>query len=174
MKQLQLIRYRRGQIDGYPSRLHYFSDWIHDNAKKEILRDVTKEIGGVPYQKKINFMSIHREAYRQLEDNAIVEVIRRQETELNSRPRYYVPKEEIESCLRNIGPGDIIGITTSIEGLDISHTGLAIHMNGVVKYLHAPVASGAVQISQGSLAEYLLLHKKQTGIMVARPLEPQG
>jgi len=172
-KQLQLIRYRGGTIDGYPSRLHYFSDWIYDNVIKGIVRDITKEIGGVPYQKMIDFMSAHREAYRQLEDDAAVEAIRQQETELNSRQRRYIPKEEIESHPRNIEPGDIIAMTTSIEGLDISHTGIAVHMNGVVKYLHAPLAAGVVQISQHSLAEYLLLHKKNTGIIIARPLEPQ-
>src|SRR5262245_4452684 len=37
--QLQLIRYRGGKIDGYPSRLHYFSDWIFDNAEKKVVRD---------------------------------------------------------------------------------------------------------------------------------------
>jgi hypothetical protein len=29
-----------------------------------------------------------------------------------------------------------------------------------------------VQITRGSLSEYLNAHEKQTGIMVARPLEP--
>ena len=29
------IRYRNGVIDKYPSRLHYFSDWIYDNAKSD-------------------------------------------------------------------------------------------------------------------------------------------
>ena len=34
MNELQLIRYRDGVIDQYPSRLHYFSDWIFDNINK--------------------------------------------------------------------------------------------------------------------------------------------
>ena len=37
------IRYRGGVIDGYASRLHYFSDWASDNEKKGILREVTQE-----------------------------------------------------------------------------------------------------------------------------------
>ena len=35
---LRYIRYRGGVIDGYASRLHYFSDWASDNEKKGILR----------------------------------------------------------------------------------------------------------------------------------------
>ena len=37
---LQSIRYRGGKIDGYASRLHYFTDWIIDNQKKKTLKDV--------------------------------------------------------------------------------------------------------------------------------------
>ncbi len=29
LEELQFIRYRDGVIDGYTSRLHYFSDWIY-------------------------------------------------------------------------------------------------------------------------------------------------
>ncbi len=36
-KELRNIRYRDGVINGYPSRLHYFSDWIYNNAKKKPL-----------------------------------------------------------------------------------------------------------------------------------------
>ena len=50
---LQKIRYRQGRLQGYSSRLHYFSDWIHDNQKKGIVRDVTAEIGGRPLRKAI-------------------------------------------------------------------------------------------------------------------------
>ena len=37
-KNLKLIRYRQGKIDGYSSRLHYFTDWLSDNEKKKILK----------------------------------------------------------------------------------------------------------------------------------------
>ncbi len=41
-QQLQLIRYRGGIIDGYPSRLHYFSDWIDDNETKHVVTNISK------------------------------------------------------------------------------------------------------------------------------------
>ena len=37
-KALQHIRYRGGILDGYPSRLHYFSEWIKDNERKGIVK----------------------------------------------------------------------------------------------------------------------------------------
>ncbi len=60
---LRKIRYRQGRVQGYPSRLHYFSDWIHDNQKKGFVRDVTRDLGGRPLKKAINFMTTHPELY---------------------------------------------------------------------------------------------------------------
>ena len=174
MHELQRIRYRNEEIAGYPSRLHYFTDWIFDNQKKKIVRDVTMEIGGVKYKKEIRFMSEHREAYRQLADESVAEKIRAREAELNRRELTYIPKERIEEVQGALIPGDIVGITTTVEGLDVSHTGIVVHANGIVKYLHAPMSGGAVQISENSLSRYLAERKKHTGIVVARPLEPQG
>jgi len=35
MRNLKLIRYRQGKINGYSSRLHYFTDWLRDNEQKK-------------------------------------------------------------------------------------------------------------------------------------------
>ena len=40
LENLKLIRYRQGKIDGYSSRLHYFTDWLRDNEKKKIIKDI--------------------------------------------------------------------------------------------------------------------------------------
>src|SRR4030042_4036082 len=57
------IRSRQGKVQGYPSRLHYFSDWIHDNQKKGLVRDVTADVGGRPLIKAITFMTTHPDIY---------------------------------------------------------------------------------------------------------------
>ncbi len=170
--QLRLIRYRNGMVDGYASRLHYFSEWILDNAKKGIVVDLLQELGGVQYTKKTRFMSDHRSSYRQLADDSVLDAVSKTENALNSHDRYYLPKEILTEKKVQIKQGDIIGITTSIEGLDISHTGMAVEMNGVIKYLHAPLSGGVVQISEEPLSAYLLKSGGRTGVMVARPVEP--
>jgi hypothetical protein len=169
--ELKFIRYRGGLLNGYPSRLHYFSDWINDNETKNVVRNITQEIGGVPYEKTLAFMSTHPDSYNQLSNQRYLEKTIEIESEINFRQHYYIPKEQLRSIEQKIEPGDIIGITTSIEGLDIVHTGMAIRTNGVLKYLHAPLSKGKVQISEEPLVEYLASHTNQTGIMVARPLE---
>jgi hypothetical protein len=169
-EELKFIRYRGGLLNGYPSRLHYFSDWIDDNETKNVVRNLSQEIGGVPYEKNLAFMSTHPASYKQLSNQRYLEKIIEIESDINHRQHYYIPKEQLKSVEQKIEPGDIIGITTSIEGLDITHTGMAIRTNGVLKYLHAPLSKGKVQISEQPLVEYLASHAEQTGIMVARPL----
>ncbi len=171
-RQLQLIRYRSGVIEGYPSRLHYFIDWIGDNERKEIVRDITRELGGIPLVKTIDFMSTHRQSYPKLSDRSAVDGIRAAEIRLSSAVRMYVPKAKVVGIQDKLRSGDIIAITTSIPGLDVSHTGLVAVREGKAYYLHAPLSGGAVQLSQGSLADYLAGAGKQTGIIVARPMDP--
>lgn len=179
-KELQLIRYRGGIIDDYPSRLHYTSDYFFDNEKKCVLKDVTKEIGSEPYKKKINFMSTHPDFYMQLRENPeFVKMITAQETEMNKRTLYHIPKSKVKKAASLIQDGDIIGITTTIQGLDCTHTGIAIWLasrngqNRKLHMIHAPIPGAKVQITEAPLYEYLMKNKKDAGIIVARALEPK-
>ena len=170
---LQFIRYRGGVIDGYPSRLHYSSDYFFDNEKKHVLKVVTKDIGGVRYEKTINFMSTHTESYRQLKEQPeFVAVIRKQEAAINRRTLYHIPTKVVPRVASKIHDGDIIAITTDIPGMDVSHTGIAIWLDRQLHFLHAPITGSKVQITEKTLAEYLAASPKRLGIMVARPLEP--
>ncbi|HTR99403.1 MAG TPA: DUF1460 domain-containing protein, partial [Bacteroidota bacterium] len=63
---------------------------------------------------------------------------------------------------------------TDVPGLDVTHTGIAVREGGVTKLLHAPNVGKQVQITSGSLAQYLAAHRAQSGIMVARPLDPSA
>ncbi|MHB9040155.1 MAG: N-acetylmuramoyl-L-alanine amidase-like domain-containing protein [Melioribacteraceae bacterium] len=171
--ELTNIRYRGGKLEEYPSRLHYFSDWIFDMNKRRIGKDITKEIGGKPYDKKINFMSTHVDAYHQLKNNSkYVDEIAKIEKDISSRKYFYIPQDEISKVEDKIQSGDIIGITTNVEGLDIAHTGIAIRMeDGRIHLMHAPNVGYKVQITEKPLADYIKGNKKQTGIMVLRVSE---
>jgi hypothetical protein len=171
-KELQLIRYRDGVIDEYPSRLHYFSDWIYDNEKKGIVKDVTKEIGGKKIKFKLDFMSTHPESYKQLKENSdFIPIIKKQEKEISCRDYYFMPKDELESKEEQIQNGDIIAITTTIEGLDIGHVGIAVKMDdGRIHLLHAPTVNTKVHITNEPLSDYLMKYKRHSGVIILRAL----
>ncbi|MBI3364416.1 MAG: DUF1460 domain-containing protein, partial [Ignavibacteriae bacterium] len=95
--ELRKIRYRGGKIDGYASRLHYFSEWMRDNEKKEILRDITKELGGVLYRKHINFMTTHRASYPKLQNDSAYNLVKQIESDLATHSIFFIPKSKIQT-----------------------------------------------------------------------------
>lgn len=175
--QLALLRYRGGDLDGFASRLHYSSDYFFDNVKKGTMRDVTQDVGGalaIRDNRRIDFMSTHPNAYKQIKASADqLEKIKMIEEEMHLRGGYfYIPKASVSKAEKNIQNGDILGIVTSIAGLDMSHTGIAVKGDdGVLRFMHASSAQKKVVISEGSLSEYLASNGKQIGVVVMRPIE---
>ena len=170
VKTLESIRYKDGQLEGYASRLHYFSEWIANNERKGLLKDITAEIGGTEITKDINFMSTHRELYPYLRDDENFNKILASESYLNGQAICILPQDRIAANEDRIQTGDIIALTTSIDGLDITHTGIATREeDGRIHLLHASTGSMKVEVSELPLPEYLKKIKSNTGIMVARP-----
>jgi hypothetical protein len=169
-REIEALRYRGGRLQGYPSRLHYFSEWISDNAMRGNVRDVTRELGGVPYPDPVDFMSTHPEAYRQLEDPGFLEEIRKVESRLGTVERFRIPEGELTDAGGGILDGDIIAATSTIRGLDVAHTGIALWQDGKLHLLHAPLVGREVEISELPLAQRIQGIKGQDGVMVARPL----
>lgn len=172
---LRRIRYRGGEIDGYPSRLHYFSDWIRDNEAKGFVEDLTRSMGGTRDERPVGFMSSNPDLYRQLrEEPELVDGIRRIEERLSGEERFFIPQEEIARRADRIRTGDVIAATSTVEGLDVAHTGIALWHGGRLHLLHAPLADGTVEISPRPLAERILEIEDQDGILVARPRDADG
>ena len=164
------LRYRGGVLNGYPSRLHYFSEWLSDNAARGGLELRTAELGGVVDPEPIDFMSTHPDAYRQLSDPAVLQAIRDTEADLNARERSYIPQDAIGAIADEIREGDVIAATSTVAGLDIAHTGIAVRVDGALHLMHAPLVGSVVEISELPLAERILGIRGQDGIMVATPL----
>jgi hypothetical protein len=170
-EELRRIRYRDGRLDGYPSRLHYFSEWIADNARRGLVRDITAELGGRPVAEPVNFMSRNADAYPKLvEEPAFVEEIRRVEERLTGLSRHAIPQREIGAVADRIRNGDVIATTSTVRGLDIAHTGFAIWIDGRLHLMHAPLVGRVLEISERPLAERILRIDGQDGLLVARPL----
>lgn len=171
-QELEFVRYRDGIRKDYPSRLHYFSDWIYQNQLKGILKDITEEVGGRYYENRPSFMSANPRFYAQLSNAEFVAQLKATEEEIKLRKYFFVPKGELSRHVDKIKPGDLIAITTSMKNLDIVHVGFAIEQNENIHLLHAGTGSMQVEISDKTLMDYLNANKSQSGIMVGRILTP--
>jgi len=170
VSELERIRYRNGIRNQYPSRLHYFSDWINNNDTKKIISKVPNR-KGEKLAKTINFMSSHPDSYPVLKAHPeLIPLMAEQEKEVTSAEFYYFPKNNPENLLRALQAGDIIGLATSLDGLDITHVGIIVKKDNVFHLLHASLSGKKVMLSEGSITDFIKPESKNTGIVIARPL----
>ncbi len=167
---LQKIRYRDGIINGYPSRLHYTSEWIENGIRHGFLTDVTAKNSTHTTKLSLSYMSTHPGQYRKLADSPEnIALITEHEKAISGKTVHWLPKSELqESGLPWIINGDIIAITTKLPGLDIAHVGIAEYKHGKLHLLHASSTLGKVVVSDKPLNHMLNNNKSWTGIRVVR------
>ena len=170
-KNLETIRYRGGERNGYDSRLHYTSWWIADNIDKGIISEVTEECTHQHRTLELDFMSTHPDSYPMLKGDTVMQH-RIEELEIPFRgiKSSYIPKQVLNdrSSICNIKDGDIIALVTTIKGLDITHVGFAYWEGGSLHLLHASSGKGKVIKDCTTLYDYQKEKKRQVGIKVMR------
>jgi hypothetical protein len=169
--ELMNIRFRNGVLDGYASRLHYFSDWIYDNKRLGIVSDVTKKVGGINFPLTVNLMTRVSKNYPQLEDQDVFDKIADIEAKISKRRYNYIPKLKFNPSSSEIKDGDIIAMTVHGRGMDIMHMGIAVHIGDELHFMHASSKGKRVMITDETFKEYSDSIKSNTGYMIVRPLE---
>ncbi|GAA4395532.1 hypothetical protein GCM10023187_02530 [Nibrella viscosa] len=167
-KYLTNIRYRNGIINGYASRLHYFSEWLIDNERQGLIRDVTGEIGGIQVSKPVSYMTACTWKYPKLSDSTVYRQIAECEATISRQAFWFIPKKQIPAVESRLKEGDIVMLTAARTGLDMKHVGLVVWQNGRPYLLHASSEYGAVMITKQPLADYVQGNKSFSGIRVAR------
>lgn len=167
-KNLQLIRYRNGKIDGYFSRLHYFTDWLLNNQKKGIITLISQHWPGAVKMDSVYFMSHHLAEYPKLaHSDSLTALIKAKEKQLSASDIAYVPKKMLPMYIDRIHTGDIIAFVTTIKGLDISHTALAYRDGDFITFMHASTKRGVI-IEPLGLLTYIYSRNNLKGIIIAR------
>ena len=174
LRTLRTLRYRQGLMDGYTSRLHYFTDWIDDKQ----LMGIVSEIQGpnppfTALQKvQVSYMSQHPQSYQALKANAALgPVIKRQEQALTGKTYRYIPKQAIRNTQllrQTIKDGDIIAITCNKKGLDIAHLGFAVWQKDGLHLLNASSIHHRVVTEPMTIRQYLQKHSTFTGVRIIR------
>jgi Protein of unknown function (DUF1460) len=170
-RQVERMRYRGGIRLGYASRLHYFSEWIADGERRELVKDLGGKLGGVEDDRPLRFMTSHRDSYPALAQDAVFAEIERIERSLDGRPRHVVPTSRILDVADGIETGDVLAFATEITGLDVTHAAFAYRDEAKsLRVLHAPLSGGVVEVTARTLPDYVAAIRRSTGILIARPL----
>lgn len=171
-------RYRDGIVKEYSDRIHYTTEWIFQNQKRNLVEDITEQIGGVVYDHPIFYMSKNYKNYTALKDAANGNQAQKDlykialvEKRLNEKTFYYIPKDKIPEVEKFIKSGDIICYMSGVPGLDIAHVAIAYVEGGKVGFIHASMGAKKVIIDPKSIYEYCKSSKSITGIKVVRPID---
>lgn len=166
---LRALRYWGGTVRGYGSRIHYFTGWILQAEKLGFVRDVTREMGGVRYDKKVSYMTDNPRFYPALRNADELRKITAAQNRINAHTWYYIPAEKIAAMEHLIQEGDLIILTSIRRNLDVEHQGFAVRQSdGRVHLLHASSMHKKVIIGAQPLASYVVKQPAMSGIMVVR------
>lgn len=171
---LNRIRYRKGELEDYSSRLHYFTMWIEDNVEMGIVSEIADDKDLFSAEQTVNatYMTTHSDKYRMLAgDTAMISKIALMEQHINGKTHAYLPIDNIRNTksLRNaVHDGDVIAIVTSKKGLEISHLGFAVWHNDGLHLLNASSIHRKVIEESMTLRKYLIGRKTALGVRVLR------
>lgn len=169
---IRRLRYRGGAAPHYVKRLHYFTDWIEDNTAKGICREIQEPIPPFTAVQKINvgYMSANPGKYKMLRENPeYLPDIALSEKGINGKSYRYIPKSEVKNTAllrKTVSDGDILAITTTLNGLDIQHIGFAVWHKDGLHLLNASSIHHKVVEEPMTLYNYLQKKKSMTGIRV--------
>ena len=172
-KNLQRLRYHMGRTNGYASRNHYFQWWIDSNTEMGLVREIIPTERTEQMTLDLHYMTRHAKDYPMLKDDATAQhLIAEHEQQTSGRKVRFLPKSEVGHDSKTLGyieSGDILVITTSKDGLDCSHIGIAVWgRDGKLHLLNASQIHKKVVVESMTLYQYMQRHTTQTGIRIVR------
>lgn len=173
-RNLEKLRYFKGMCQGYTSRLHYFTWWMHDNLERGNITEVRPERYATASMVVNNYyMSTKPQLYKMLRLHPEwVSEVHALEQKFNGSDGYYLPEKHVglsQAQLSPIASGDLVAIVTNKAGLDYSHLGFAVWgKDGKLHLLNASSIHGKVVEEPMTLQQYLFRAKNRLGIRCFR------
>lgn len=163
VQHLNRVRYYGGKPGSWENRIHYFTDAMRLLTEKDVLEDVGR-YNGVPFTKQINYISSNRHKFNFSDWNRVLNI----EREMSNADRYYYPLDSLHRYAPIARNGDIVALTTTVEGLDVSHCGYITVKNDRLMFSHASSVHKKI-VLEVDFEDYLDTRTTITGIMVFRP-----
>jgi hypothetical protein len=173
---IRSTRYRGGVVNRYPSRIHYFSDWIIQNTGRGVVEELQSP--NPPFTAvqnvRVSYMTEHPQAYKALKEHPeFLSVILEQEQQLTGKTFRYIPMKQLKKLntklmRQTVKDGDVIAITSSKPGLDIAHLGFAVWKPDGLHLLNASSVHKKVEEDPQLFRIYMQNRSQVTGIRVVR------
>ncbi|MCS6789731.1 MAG: DUF1460 domain-containing protein [Bacteroidia bacterium] len=157
------VRYQASPPCRWEDRYHYLT---HAFVSWELHGWGTWLPLGEKDTRSVSYITQHPEQYKGFRD---WKELRRIETALSRRPRYYIPTKDLHSWLSLLRNGDIIAFVASKEGLDVSHVGIFFWEGERPTFAHASQTQKKWVFGEDLCAYLDRRGEKVKGITVFRP-----
>ncbi|MFM1799109.1 MAG: hypothetical protein RLZZ117_1387 [Cyanobacteriota bacterium] len=138
------LRYEDETVD-YCHRNHYFSRWAINAERLGLIKDISQSLpGSTTRNRKLSFMSSHPDSYAPMKQQSARQCIKSLEQNLTVN-QTYVPIASLPNAARHLKSGDIFALVTSVDGLDVTHTGILERTANGLNAIHAVPDSGVVR-----------------------------
>lgn len=152
LESLVATRYQNSLVD-FTRRKHFFSDWSATLPRNAVDITATLSSNAVRTTKSLN---------RKEDGSLWLPGI-----PVTPRTIIWIPTSQVtDQVLNGIEDGDLIGIYTPKAGLDVTHSGIAIHKNGQLIFRNASFLMRNMKVVDTPLRSYL---QRYPGIVVLRP-----
>jgi len=169
VQNLNAIRYYEGKNQRNEDRIQYLTSGFIQLEKTGVLSSVGKGLGRT-MSKKINYVSANRTKFGGFKDWPFIQ---NKENEMSQYSYTVFDKDKIHDYAQIAKNGDLVGLVTTVNGLDVSHCGVITIREGKVYMTHASSVRKQLVIAQ-DLVEYLSKRTTVSGIVVFRPVFPSN
>lgn len=155
---LESIRYRNSEVNGFPSRLLYMSEWIAANVATHRLRDITEDVGDPSYVTKgLDYITENREDYTQLADSLTFDRMKQLEMGMRSVKIPYLSRSAVtnKKALEQLRTGDILFFLSKEKNRDYDHVAFIEVKDGEIYLIHASKEEGKVGRKEQTLHDYV-------------------
>jgi hypothetical protein len=142
---LREMRYHNGEVEWH-SRNHYMVDWIRNNQRRGIIKDITTGSQATTKTRKLSIIK---------------------ELRAKSATFRVFPKQKAAHIRRLAETGDIALFASTRRSLDVFHMGIIIKRGDEVLLRHA--SRTAKRVIDQPLADFLKAHR-MSGVILIRPL----
>lgn len=170
---LRRIRYRNGEVNGYPSRLHYISDWAVDNKHRGNFSEVSADFPRSNVMSRtLDFMTSNRDKYPALADSANYARVRDIENGYRQHRFTYIKSADLglKAVKRAFHDGDVVALVSNLKNLDVTHMGIVVKESPDAEpyLLHASMSGKKVMLSSEPLDQFMKRNRQWIGLRVFR------
>lgn len=160
---LEKLTFRRGESNGFPTRMLYGGDWVVDNHSRGNVKDLTEDYSANFKTKSLEYVGRHPQEYAALKDSATLE--RQKMVEFGYRtfkiPHMKREMADSKGVLEDMHDGDLVMLLTNHPDKDILSMGYVIKRADGFHLIHISDKDGKIVEEQETLGRYIKRNSKE-------------